>query len=186
MNTPPGFTLQEEILTPSEEASLIELVHGYQLPRVPMRGGYLRRRLLCFGIDFGPGFMTLREAPPIPAEFASIRETAARFVGLPPERLTQAIVQLYPPGASIGWHCDDDALGSVVIGISLQGNAKLRFALSRTASRDEVVDVAVPPRSIYVMRDAARYRWLHSVAPVKDSRISITFRNASIQERLAF
>jgi len=32
------------------------------------------------------------------------------------------------------------------------------------------------PRSAYIIRDAARWQWQHSISPTKELRYSITFR----------
>jgi len=173
-----GFHLTPDFLSSREEENLLKLIAGWSLKRISMRGGFLRRRILCFGTDFGPNFIRLRDAPPIPRSLAGLRERCAALGNYRTAALTQAIVQMYPAGAGIGWHRDAPELGPVVIGVSLGSSALLRFAPQRDSP--EVVNFAVPARSVYVMTGEARYQWLHSLAAVKSARVSITFRAASI------
>jgi DNA oxidative demethylase len=174
-----GFQLTPDFLSAAEEESLLALVAGWKLKRIQMRGGFLRRQMLCFGADFGANFIRLHDAPPIPRGLRRLRERCAALGGYRPALLTQAIVQRYPAGAGIGWHRDAQELGPVVIGVSLGSDATLKFALERS-SRAGVMDIALPARSAYVMAGEARYRWLHCLASVTQTRISITFRAASI------
>jgi alkylated DNA repair dioxygenase AlkB len=175
---PAGFRLIPELLTVEDERELSEVISGWELRRIPMRGGYLRRQMLCFGVDFGPNFMTLREGAPLPSELCALRERCAASSGYQSTDLTQAIVQHYPPGATIGWHRDDLQLGPIVIGVSLRSAATLRFSRERTSKGRGAVAIPIPPRSVYMMQGEARYDWFHSLAPVRQHRVSVTFRAA--------
>ena len=48
-----------------------------------------------------------------------------------------------------------------------------------TAGRDVLLRLTLAPRSIYLLRGAARWEWQHSVAPTKGLRYSITLRTPS-------
>jgi hypothetical protein len=182
LNVLPGFQLHLDVVTESEESALIDACDGYNLVHVAMRGRRLLRRLRCFGKEFGPNFHSLREAAPIPNELYSLRRRTSELVGYDSRALTQAIVQAYPVGSSVGWHLDAPQLGPVVIGVSLAGEALLRFR-SLDAGR-EGVSVSLPPRSAYVLRDEARSRWLHSLSPARQFRLSITFRAPEAEQRV--
>jgi alkylated DNA repair dioxygenase AlkB len=45
----------------------------------------------------------------------------------------------------------------------------------------KILSVRLDPRSIYVMRDAARSRWQHSIPAVDEMRYSITFRTLRLK-----
>jgi alkylated DNA repair dioxygenase AlkB len=45
-----------------------------------------------------------------------------------------------------------------------------------TGSRAPTIDAELAPRSIYVLRGAARWDWQHAIAPTAELRYSITFR----------
>ena len=73
-----------------------------------------------------------------------------------------------------GWHRDAPAFG-IVVGISLLASARLRFQRGRREQR-RTWEVALAPRSGYVLAGAARWSWEHSIPPAKELRYSITFR----------
>ena len=65
-----------------------------------------------------------------------------------------------------------------MVGISLAAPCRLRFR-PYPPKPGRAVDGFEPrlePRSIYVLRDDARWRWQHHVPPTKALRYSITFR----------
>jgi alkylated DNA repair dioxygenase AlkB len=45
--------------------------------------------------------------------------------------------------------------------------------------------IQLEPRSIYVLRDDARWRWQHAISPTKALRYSITFRTMAAVTRAA-
>lgn len=146
--------------------------------RIRMRGGYLRRELLCFGVDFGANFATLRAAASLPRALHKLRARSATAAGYAPAELNQAIVQRYTRGAGLGWHRDDRRLGPIVIGISLGSEAILKFGEPGSRPRQAVVRMRIPPRSLYIMEGEVREHWFHAVVPVRQLRISVTFRAA--------
>jgi alkylated DNA repair dioxygenase AlkB len=62
-----------------------------------------------------------------------------------------------------------------VVGISLLGHSRLRFQRGR-GERRRTWEVALSPRSGYVLDGPARWSWEHSIPPTKELRYSITFR----------
>jgi alkylated DNA repair dioxygenase AlkB len=91
----------------------------------------------------------------------------------------QVLASEYQPGVPLGWHRDVPDF-EVVVGVSLASAARLRFRPYPwdAAHRKEVFSLDLEPRSIYMLRDQARWGWQHSVPPVKQLRYSITFRTA--------
>ena len=137
-----------------------------------MRGQTARRTARHFGYSYE--YESGRAAPgePLPEWLAELRARAAHEpgVGVEPEELVEALVQRYPAGASIGWHRDAPAFGSVV-GISLGSPCRMRFR-----RKDERFDLTLAPRSLYVLAGASRWSWQHSIPPAAELRYSITFR----------
>jgi alkylated DNA repair dioxygenase AlkB len=113
------------------------------------------------------------ETVPMPGWLLPVRDRAAAWAELPPERLAEALVQRYPPGATIGWHRDAPAFGEVV-GISLLASSRLRFRPG--ASGRTTFEVELPPRSAYLLSGAARWKLQHAIPAVPELRYSITFR----------
>jgi alkylated DNA repair dioxygenase AlkB len=120
---------------------------------------------------------------PIPAWLLPLRARAARWAGLDPEALAEALVTEYPERAPIGWHRDAPMFGDV-IGISLAGSCRMKFRpyvspKSLTAGspvRRATHEIELAPRSVYLMRGTARREFEHSIPPVEMLRYSVTFR----------
>jgi hypothetical protein len=79
----------------------------------------------------------------------------------------------------LGWHRDVPDY-ELVSGVSLAGVARLRFRPYpwKPEKKAEVFALEVAPRSAYILRDDARWKWQHHVPPTKVLRYSITFRTA--------
>jgi len=43
-------------------------------------------------------------------------------------------------------------------------------------AKERALVLVLEPRSTYVLRDEARWRWQHAISPTKALRYSITFR----------
>lgn len=171
---PDGFILVRDAISPDAAAAYLSSIGTLPFSVVRMRGRTLRRRVASFGVGFGTNFQTLTAAPQLPPPLRSLRACAARVVGLRALEFNQALVQLYPPGATIGWHRDAAAFGPSIIGVSFGGPAILRF---RHPCRAATVSIDLPPASIYLVRGRCRTEWEHSIAPVPAERLSVTFRS---------
>ena len=70
-----------------------------------------------------------------------------------------------------------------VVGVSLLNEAVMRFRPypPREPKKAGVIKVVVEPRSVYLLRGAARWAWQHCVAPTRSLRYSITFRTSRRQ-----
>ena len=172
---PEGFRYEPELVAPATEAEVLE-----QVRRLPFRDfefhGYTgKRRVVSFGWHYDFNERTLRKANDIPDFLLAVRESAARFAGMAPERLQHVLVTEYGPGAGIGWHRDKAVFGEVV-GISLLGPCvfRLRRSVGETWER---VNLTAAARSVYLLSGPARTEWEHSIPPVESLRYSLTFRN---------
>lgn len=142
-----------------------------------MRGRLLRRQIASYGAAFARNFANLEAAPAIPRCFRELRSRAAAWAGIPPGQLTQALVQRYPPRAGIGWHCDAQAFGAPIIGISFGGVATLRLRRDRTR---RPWSVRLERGSIYAFEADSRWAYEHAVVGVTELRYSITFRTMNL------
>jgi alkylated DNA repair dioxygenase AlkB len=147
----------------------------------------LRRRVQHFGYRYdyrarqlGPD-ARLGPLPPWLAAEAE-RLAAAGLFAAPPD---QVIVNEYLPGQGIAAHVDrPDCFGDTVAGLSLGAACLMRFGHPATGA---VADLLLEPRSLFVLRGEARYRWRHGIAARRSDmvggrrlprgrRVSITFR----------
>ena len=106
---------------------------------------------------------------------------AKNIVQLQPD---QVIVNEYVPGEGIRPHKDRDYYENQICGVNLGSGCIMRFI---RGNNQEVIDIEVPQRSVYVMQDDARKKWNHAIPPRKkdindgivkhrERRISITYR----------
>ena len=173
-SAPEGFAYRPDFLTPGEEAALAERLAALPFEPFQFRGFEGARKVVSFGwrYDFNGG--GLKRADPMPDWLAPFAARAAAFVGAPPGAIAHALLNMYAPGAGIGWHRDRPQFEDVV-GISLLAPCRLRFRL-REAGGFRRAQVEVQPRSAYLLRGPARRLWEHSIAPMAALRYSITFR----------
>jgi alkylated DNA repair dioxygenase AlkB len=103
-----------------------------------------------------------------------LRERIAGLAHLPSQDLRQVLVTEYAAGAGIGWHRDKAVFGEV-LAVSLLSPCRLRFRRRQGAGWERRA-IEVQPRSLYILRGAAREAWEHSVPPLETLRYAITFR----------
>jgi alkylated DNA repair dioxygenase AlkB len=172
-----GLSQTDEIVTPDEEWALVGAIDTAEL--LPFRfHGWLGKRLTAsygWRYDFDTADFSATDA--LPDWLLPVRARAARFAGLAPGDLVQALVIRYDLGAGIGWHRDRPVFEHV-LGISLGAPAVMRFRRRRPGGFDRV-SMLLPPRSIYHLTGEARHEWEHSIAGMTMTRWSITFRSLS-------
>ena len=172
---PEGLVYEPELLTVDEERAALDEIDALRFDPIVMHGVEARRTARHFGLDYDyERRATVATADPIPPWLEPVRRAAARLAALEPDELVEALVQRYPPGATIGWHRDAPMFGTVV-GVSLLAPARLRFRRDAGGERF-VFEIEAAPRSGYVLAGPARTAWQHHVPPTKELRYSITFR----------
>jgi alkylated DNA repair dioxygenase AlkB len=171
---PEGLVLRPELLTVDEEIELLERLAHLRFDPIVMHGQAAKRTARHYGLGYDYESRTPQLGEPVPEWLMPVRRRAADLAGEDPEDLVEILVQRYPAGATIGWHRDAPAFGTV-IGVSLLGTCRLRFQRG-TGERRRVWEVTLEPRSGYVLAGDARRSWQHSIPPTKEPRYSITFR----------
>jgi len=170
----PGLSLVPEAVSPEAEDALAGRVDA--APLEPFKfGQWTGRRLTCAygsGYDFARG--RLAPAPPLPGWLLALRDRLGSAAGLEAEALGQALLIRYDPGAGIGWHRDRPQYGEV-LGLSLSADCTLRLR-RRLADGFERRNVHLPRRALYRLSGEARWEWEHSIAPLAETRRSITLR----------
>ena len=180
---PPGMRYQEEFLSPSEERALIDLIATLPLEQAQYKQYTARRRTVNYGSSYDFSELAATPAPPIPSSLLPLRERVATWANEPADAFVHALVAEYAPGTPLGWHRDVPEF-ELIVGVSLASHARMRFRPWpwRPERRKEVFALELAPRSIYLLRDEARWAWQHSVPPVKTLRYSLTFRTARAKE----
>lgn len=171
---PQGLVLRDDVLKPSKESDLVERFGTLRWDPIVIRGQTARRTARHFGLAYDYASREPRPGEPIPAWLEPPRRAAARLAGVSSHELVEALLHRYPPGSTLGWHRDAPAFG-IVVGVSLLGSARLRFQRGKGEKR-RTWEIAVRPRSGYVLADEVRWSWEHSIPATQELRYSITFR----------
>jgi alkylated DNA repair dioxygenase AlkB len=174
LEEPRGLLVRAEVISHQEERELLERFDELSWEAIVIRGQAARRTARHFGLSYDYEARTPRPGDPIPEWLEAPRRVAAGLAGVEAAKLVEALIQRYPVNSTMGWHRDAPAFG-VVIGISLLGQARLRFQRGRRERR-RTWEVLLEPRSGYVLAGDARRSWEHSIPPTKELRYSITFR----------
>jgi alkylated DNA repair dioxygenase AlkB len=171
----PGLNYRDNILTEAEECAMVAQVDGTELS--PFRFQQWTGKRLTHSYGWSYDFENGRFSPtdPIPDWLTPLKAHAARFAGLDPDDLVQALLIRYDPGAGIGWHRDRPVFEHVV-GVSLGTPATMRFR-RRAGAKFERASAPLAPRSIYHLSGEARHEWEHSITAMETARWSITFRS---------
>ena len=174
-----GAVIVPDFLTPAEEARI--LLRIGQAPWLTE----LSRRVQHFGFryDYRGGGSRV-PAPDFPRWAECMAERLLpHFGGTLP---VQCIVNEYRPGQGIGMHADHADFGVVVASMSFGADWPMRFRLRGTRPYasgampgDEVA--VLPRRSVLVLAQEARHRWMHGIdradsAREAATRVSATFR----------
>lgn len=170
---PEGFIYEPEFLSRSDEAELLAVLSKLEFEPFEFHGYLAKRRIVAYGWEYDFSTRKASTAKSLPEFLLPVRERAAGFAGLTPEAIVEAVVTEYPPGAPIGWHRDVPQFESI-LGISLGSACRMRLKPYKTEGNP--VSIVLEPRSLYIMRGPARWKFQHSIAAVEKLRYSITFR----------
>jgi alkylated DNA repair dioxygenase AlkB len=171
----PGLSVLPDAVSAEEERALIAAIDATGPTPFRFQGWLGKRLTTSFGWSFDFDRGRLAEAAAMPDFLLPVRARAAAFAGLEPEALVQALLIRYDPGAGIGWHRDRPQFEHVV-GLSLGAPATMRFRRRRDGGFERAT-LPLEPRSIYHLAGEARHEWEHSIAPMSETRWSITFRS---------
>jgi alkylated DNA repair dioxygenase AlkB len=174
---PNGFIYRPDFITPEEEAGLLEVIEHLPLEHAD---GYeekkAKRRIIGFGWSYDFEKNRLVPGSSLPKFLSGVQRKIAKWIDIPQKNVAQALITEYTPGTPLGWHRDNEKF-ELVIGISLAGWCRMRLRpLKYIGDAKKVVSLELEPRSAYIMRGDARWKWQHSVAATRALRYSITFR----------
>jgi alkylated DNA repair protein alkB family protein 8 len=179
--TIPGFTLYRDFISTSTEEELIKEIDSKKWVVD------YDRRLQYYGYrnELEKPYDLVEFPVPMPPLLEQLsKEIVARnIVTAQPD---QVIINEYLPGQGIRPHKDRNYFENQICGINLGSGCIMRFIKGA-----DVVDVEVPPRSLYVMQDEVRYKWHHAIPPRKkdiidgkvqhrERRWSITYRKVKM------
>jgi alkylated DNA repair dioxygenase AlkB len=174
---PPGFSYAPDFITEDEEIRLSEGISKMELQAFTFQGFKANRRVASFGYDYSFENGKIARGKEIPLMFKSLIENVAAYLAIQADELAELLVTEYPPASVINWHRDAPPF-DIIAGISLLEDCifRLRPYDKVKQSRSSIIPISVKRRSLYIIRGEARTEWQHSIAPVKQTRYSITLR----------
>jgi hypothetical protein len=113
---PEGFRYSAEIVRPDLQRMVLEAMPTLAFKAFDFHGFEGKRRTVSFGWKYDFDTQRVRRADAMPSVLLSIREVVARFAGIEPDALVQALVTEYGPGAlrSAGTRTNSSSAGSSV------------------------------------------------------------------------
>ena len=178
---PPGLDFEPAFIDAAEERELLAIAAALPLREARYKEYTARRRVHAYGARFDFDMYKLRDAPivDLPAPLQRLRARIGGWAGVDPADFVHVMIAEYRKGAPLGWHRDAPDY-ELIAGISLGSPATLRFRPwpPDAPKKDDIVSLALAPRSAYLMRGTARWGWQHSIPPVPALRYSVTMRTA--------
>ena len=174
---PEGFSYHPGFISEAEEKILLEEIAQTELHHLIFHGYEARRKVASFGYDWSFVNRKLSKGKNIPEGFLPLVEKVIAHEKLDPSSIAELLVTAYPEGSVINWH-RDAAPFDLIAGISLLSSCtfRLRPYPKEKQGRSSIINITVAPRSLYIMKGAARSEWEHSIQPVDQLRYSITLR----------
>jgi alkylated DNA repair dioxygenase AlkB len=170
---PEGFVYRPEFITAIEERELISNFESLDFHPFEFQGYVAKRRVIEYGYEYDFSSRKASSAPPIPEFLYWLRNRCADLAGIGHEELIECVVHEYPPGAPMGWHRDVPQF-ELIVGVSLASACRMRLKPYRAEGKP--ISIMLEPRSTYIMRGTARWKYQHSIPAVEKLRYSITFR----------
>jgi alkylated DNA repair dioxygenase AlkB len=174
---PEGFSYTPNFLDEDEEMELYNVIKDIQLHNFSFQGFKANRKVASFGYDYSFDNGKLTKGKEIPATFDFIVGKVSKHIAIATNGFAELLVTEYSPGTVINWHRDAPPF-DLIAGISIMGDCTFRLRPHDKAkqTRSSVISLPVSRRSLYIMQGLARTDWQHSIAPVKQTRYSITLR----------
>ena len=174
---PNGLLYRPDFLMSVEEGALIADIEQLPFREARFRQYTARRRVVRFGegdyleseLDQETDFPRIE----FPTFLSAVRARVAGWLERPETDFVHGLVTEYAPGTPIGWHRDAPHF-EIVAGISLANPCRMRFRAF--VDKGSIFGLDLAPSSLYVMKDDIRWKWKHSIPPVKAKRYSITLR----------
>lgn len=182
---PPAASCVEDYIDRSEETSLIDFIDNSTWLTD------LRRRVQHYGFRYDYRARRIDDEAylgPLPGWLDTLAHRL-HAEGVFETKPNQVIVNEYLPGQGIAPHIDcEPCFGDIIASLSLGSACIMEF--SHVQSR-RTLERTLPPRSLLVLQDEARFDWKHGIPARKsdliggrriarERRLSLTFRTTII------
>lgn len=160
-----GLTIVDDFISEEKESSLLEVIDDKK-NHVSKRKD--RNMIKRYGSDVPYRANMVSQTIPDYLNDVGLKIFESGFVLKKPDSIS---INEYLVGQEIRPHIDSPSSGDVIIVLSLLSNAQMKFNI-----KNEFFIVELKPRSLVIMKKEIRYKWMHSILPVKEKRYSIVFR----------
>ena len=113
-SAPAGFRYAPDLFSPAAEQGFVATFETLPFKPFEFHGYQGNRRIVSYGYRYDYAGRALRTSEAMPDFLAPLREVASQFSGIAADKLEQALVTEYAPGAGIGWHRDKPMFEDVV------------------------------------------------------------------------
>ena len=159
-----GLVLVPDFLSKPEEDIIIS-----NIPPTKTMKGSSRNSIRRYGSNIPYKNQMISDTIPEYLDSVSLKIVSNGFLTDRPNSIS---INEYLPGNSIPPHIDSIESGPLITIISLMSDAMMVLAFQEKSHT-----ILVPARSLLQLKDEIRYKWTHSILPVRDKRYSIVFRN---------
>lgn len=160
-----GLSIIDDFILEEKESSLLEIIDDKKL-HVSKRKD--RNSIKRYGSDVPYRANMVSQTIPDYLDDISLKIFESGFLSQKPDSVS---INEYLIGQEIRPHIDSPSSGDVIVVLSLMSDAQMKFN-----NKNESFIVELKPRSLVVMKNEIRYKWMHSILPVKSKRYSIVFR----------
>ena len=177
-----GFSYHENFITSKQEKKLLDIINKQEW------NTKMSRRVQHYGYAYKYNHISNdknTDVQEVPSWLSDIYETAVAQNLVPKisKDKMQIIINEYMPGQGIGYHIDDPKIfGKTIVALTLGSGCELSFT-----NKINTINKYVDQKSLYVMKNDARYVWQHGIIKRKSDvvngkkilrgvRISVTFR----------
>lgn len=194
----PGLFYVEDFLSAEEHDNIISLLYNEQkdwwVYEEVSNGETMKRRNQQYGWKYNYATQDIAKADHEQPKWVDPFGERLKSLGIIQKMPEQMIINEYLPGQGITPHTDKvHCFGDYVAAVNLGSGIVMNFTPRN--KREEVVEVYVRPRSVYVMTGPARFDYLHSIQSRemdvvngrtirRKKRVSVTLRTVILPENL--
>lgn len=163
-----GLFIYYDFLSLDEESNILSHIEP---TIVKNRKGSDRNSVRRYGSNAPYKNQMVSEAIPLYLDLVCDRLVAQNLLEQKPDSVS---INEYCVGNGIAPHIDSINSGKTITILSLMSDATMVFS-----NEFQQFNMKIPRLSITQMKDDIRYKWKHSILPVKQKRYSIVFRNGN-------
>jgi len=169
-----GLSIIDDFISKEQESSILDIIDDKK-DRVSKRKD--RNSIKRYGSDVPYRANMVSQTIPDYLDDIGLKIFESGLLKQKPDSIS---INEYLVGQEIKPHIDSQSSGDIIVVLSLLSDAEMKFS-----RKDESFIVEVKSKSLVVMKNDIRYKWMHSILPVKSKRYSIVFRCSKNQKSIS-